>query len=231
MGCGGSKPTATAPTATSTTKPSVDLYLADISPPCRAVLMFAKETGLELNHKPVDFTKGETKTPEFLAMNPCHCVPTIKDGDLTLWESVAIMVYLNDKYAKDPSKLYPTDPQKRARVNLVFGFQRQFGSNIGDYIVPQILQGKDADPEIEEKVKTALDLFNKILEGKSYVAGDCLTLADFSMMVSLTMLDFKDYDYKSNYPCVKAWNDRMRALPYFEETNKGWYEMLKSLPS
>ncbi|XP_078659662.1 glutathione S-transferase 1-like [Branchiostoma floridae x Branchiostoma belcheri] len=224
MGCGGSK-NATA----SSTKPSVDLYLAYFSPPCRAVLMFAKEIGLELNHKILDLQKGEAKTPEFLAMNPCHCVPTIKDGDLALWESVAIMVYLNDKYAKDPAKLYPTDHQKRAKVNLLFGFHRQYDANIGAYVAPQVLRGEDADPEKEEKVKTSLELLNKMLDGKTYVAGDCLTLADFGMMATLTLLDFKGYDYKSNYPCISAWNDRMRALPYFEECNKGWYEMVKSM--
>ncbi|XP_035670873.1 glutathione S-transferase 1-like [Branchiostoma floridae] len=224
MGCGGSK-NATVPSKGQ--KPSVDLYLALFSPSCRAVLMFAKEVGLELNHKLVDLQKGEARTPEFLAMNPCHCVPTIKDGGLTLWESAAIMVYLNDKYAKDPARLYPTDLQKRAKVNLMFGFHQNFDSSIASYMAPQILRGEEADPEKAEKVRTSLELFNKVLEGKTYVAGDCLTLPDFSLMASLTLLDFKDFDYKSNYPCIKAWNDRMRALPYFEETNKGWYDMMK----
>ena len=45
--------------------------------------------------------------PEFLAINPAHCIPTIKDGDFALWESRAIMQYAANKFAAD-STLYPS---------------------------------------------------------------------------------------------------------------------------
>jgi glutathione S-transferase len=61
--------------------------------------------------------KGEHLDKEFQALNPQHCVPTIVDDDLVLWESRAIMQYITNRYAKD-SSLYPTEAKARANVDF-----------------------------------------------------------------------------------------------------------------
>ncbi|KAG7175990.1 Glutathione S-transferase 1-like 1 [Homarus americanus] len=64
----------------------VDLYYLLMSFPCRASMLTAKAVNLEVNLKKLDIFSGEQMKPEFLALNPQHCVPTLVDGDLTLWE-------------------------------------------------------------------------------------------------------------------------------------------------
>ena len=59
--------------------------------------------------------KSETRTPEFLKMNPMHNIPTFKQGDFVLNESRAIMTYLATIHKDE--KLYPTDPKTRAIVD------------------------------------------------------------------------------------------------------------------
>jgi GSH-dependent disulfide-bond oxidoreductase len=59
---------------------------------------------------PVDLTKGEQVQPSFRAMNPLGRVPVFVDGDLTLWESHAILAYLGEK----TGKLWPSDAAGRA---------------------------------------------------------------------------------------------------------------------
>lgn len=95
---------------------AIDLYYMDASAPCRSVIMTAKMVGAELNLKPTNLMAGEHMTPEFIAINPQHNIPTIVDDGLHLNESRAICAYLVNQYAKDDT-LYPKDAKVRALVD------------------------------------------------------------------------------------------------------------------
>lgn len=71
------------------------------SPRTRAlrVSWLMEEIGLDWQYQPIDFSKGQHKSPEFLKINPCGKVPALTDGDLTLIESAGICMYLAQKYA------------------------------------------------------------------------------------------------------------------------------------
>ena len=92
------------------------VYGMSLSAPCRIVNMTAECLGLEYEFKVVDLMAGEHMKPEFLAMNPQHNIPTMKDGDFVMNESRAIAAYLVNKYGAD-DKLYPKDAETRARVD------------------------------------------------------------------------------------------------------------------
>jgi glutathione S-transferase len=80
------------------------------------IVMWAlAEIGLECHRIDVGGSFGGTDTPEYLRMNPNKLVPTLQDGDLTLWESAAIVRYLGAKYAEDG--FWPKDPVERARID------------------------------------------------------------------------------------------------------------------
>ncbi|XP_013785972.2 glutathione S-transferase 1-like [Limulus polyphemus] len=99
----------------------VILYHVEASPPCRSVRMLAKQIGLDMQLKAVNLQSGEQNKPEFLKMNPQHCVPTLDDNGFYLWESRCIMQYIANKYAPDGT-IYPKDPQKRAIVDRFLFF-------------------------------------------------------------------------------------------------------------
>ena len=65
---------------------------------CEATFKFAK---VDFKLTDLDLFAGEQNKPEFLAINPAHCVPTLKDGDFSIWESRAIMQYICNKCAPD----------------------------------------------------------------------------------------------------------------------------------
>lgn len=80
---------------------TVELFYMAVSPPARAVeltLMLAKA---DFKITEIDLFKGEQNSPEFLAINPAHCIPTLKDGDFVVWESRAIMQYVMNKFAPE----------------------------------------------------------------------------------------------------------------------------------
>ena len=64
----------------------MDFYYILASGPCRAALLTADALDIELNMRVMDLMNKEQFKPWFLALNPQHCVPTLVDGDLTLWE-------------------------------------------------------------------------------------------------------------------------------------------------
>src|SRR3954452_2537903 len=77
-------------------------------------LWMAKELGLDYENVPIDMGKGETRTPDYLRINPNGHIPAIDDDGFILWESMAINLYLAKKYS--PASLYPALPEDEARA-------------------------------------------------------------------------------------------------------------------
>ncbi|KAI8420633.1 hypothetical protein MSG28_007877 [Choristoneura fumiferana] len=196
----------------------IDFYYAPYSPPCWSVLMVAEALDLELNLKIVKTSDGEHLTPEYLKMNPQHTVPTIVDNGFALWESRAIITYLVNKYGKG-SPLYPEDPQARALVDqrLYFDISTLYQRYM-DYLIPQMLE--PADEAKLKKVEEALGFVETFLEGRQYIAGDNLTLADYSIAASVISFNSVGIDaFKT--PRIKAWFERVKTVPGFSKSEEG----------
>lgn len=82
----------------------------------QAVMWAVGELGLEHERLDVGGAYGGTDTPEYGAMNPNRLVPTLQDGDLTMWESAACVRYLAARYGD--GNFWPRDPAARARVDM-----------------------------------------------------------------------------------------------------------------
>ncbi|XP_075148965.1 glutathione S-transferase 2-like [Haematobia irritans] len=210
----------------------MDLYYMPLSAPSRAVIMTAKALGVALNKKYINLFKGEHMKPEFLKMNPQHTVPTFVDGDLTLWESRAIMVYLVEKYGKPNDPLYPNCPRKRAVINqrLYFDMGTLYKS-FAEYFYPYAFHNKSKDMEGFEKLQTALQFLNTFLSESKYVAGDSLTLADLSILASMTTMEVAELDF-SKYEHVAKWYDGLKnSAPGAAENWEGVEEFKNFLKS
>nr|WCC58228.1 glutathione S-transferase [Pharsalia antennata] len=198
---------------------SIDLYYTPGSGPCRAVLLTAKAVGVELNLKSTDLFKGEQLTPEFIKINPQHTLPAIDDDGFCLWESRAIMQYLQNQYGKDDS-LYPTDPKKRAIVDqrLYFDMGTLY-ARYSDYFFPVAFEGAAFDPEKLNKLNEAFEFLDGFLANSEFAAGDNLTLADLSLVATVSTCDITGYDL-SSYKNVSRWYDNVKeTAPGYEEAN------------
>nr|AFK49803.1 glutathione s-transferase d1 [Cryptocercus punctulatus] len=198
---------------------TIDFYYLPGSAPCRSVLLAAKAVGVDLNLKLTNLMAGEHLTPEYLKMNPQHTVPTLNDNGFCLWESRAILGYLADKYGKDDS-LYPKDPKKRALVEqrLYFDIGTLY-QRFGDYYYPIMFAKQAADPEKLKKVEEAFQFLDKFLEGQDFVAGNKLTIADLSIIASVSTAEILGFDV-SKYPNVDKWFERSKKIiPGYDELN------------
>ena len=141
---------------------------------------------LDLPHERLDYghVYGGTDTAEFRAMNPRGLVPVLRDGDLVMWESAAILRYLATRYG-DGGAFWPSDPVDRARVDM----WAEWGKNelSQAFTVPIFwprvrTAAKDRDEAALttsiDRFEAQLDLLDAQLENRDFVAGDSLSAAD-----------------------------------------------------
>ncbi|CAD7083143.1 unnamed protein product [Hermetia illucens] len=195
------------------------IYGVDGSPAVRAVLLTAHAIGLDYELHEIDPHKNETKTEEFLKKNPQHTIPTLEDDGKCIWDSHAIITYLASKYAKDDS-LYPKDLYKRAVVDQRLHFE---SSVLGPRMFAFGASWRSNDPQAKEDAKTgilgAYDFLEKFIGSNQYLAGDSLTVADFSILANFsTLVNFIPADLE-RFPGLCNWFSRLSKLPYYQKAN------------
>jgi len=194
------------------------LYFNPLSPNVRRVRLTAAVLGIELEEKLLDFAKGEHKNPEYLALNPNGAVPTLVDGDFVLTESRSIMQYLASK--KPESGLLPKDEAARADViRWQFWDSSHFSPQLGTYTFEKLIKGMVGlgEPDVAKPTE-ALATFrrfgavlNQRLEGRQYVVGNGLTLADLTLASSLMYAKQTEVPL-AEFPNVERWFARITAL-------------------
>ncbi|XP_017835647.2 glutathione S-transferase 1-like [Drosophila busckii] len=199
------------------------LYGLDASPPVRAVKLTLAALQLDYEFIVVDVTSKQQLSKEYLAKNPQHTVPLLEDGDACIWDSHAIMCYLVSKYSRDDS-LYPRDLLKRAVVDQRLHFESGvvFANALRAITKLVLFFGVTEVPkERIEAITEAYDFVELFLKGHSYMAGDQLTLADLSLISSISSLVAYVPVDAAKYFNLSNWIKRMELLPYYEQNAKG----------
>jgi glutathione S-transferase len=194
------------------------------SPRTWKVRAVASHLGIPLEYKNLDFAKGETRTAEYLALNPTGRTPTLVDDDFVLWESDAIMQYLA---SKKPNGLWPDDPRTRADIMRWQNWQSaHWGS---DACMPLLFQRLvktifHLGPPDAAVVAKAMEAFNKEsavvdahLAKHDWLVGADPTLADFTVGSYLFYANECSLPVGS-YKHVSRWFERLSALPCWTET-------------
>ena len=193
-------------------------------PPTRSirVLWTLRELGVEFEFVTVDPGKGELQRPEFLAVNPAGKLPVLVDGDFILTESVAIVLYLAEKY---PEKGFlPTGLRGRAEVNRWL----LFTATELEQPLWRIARHTSLYPP--EKRLTAeiliarqdfLDMaavLEKHMDSRQFLVGDNVTVADFVAAYTLDMATVapsraNEVKLLDNLPRLRGFMDRMYKRP------------------
>lgn len=200
--------------------PKITLYSQLLSPPCRAVLMVGEAIGIDFNVQEINILNKEQLKEDFIKINPQHTIPTIQDNDFVLWDSHAIVTYLVDKYASNDN-LYPKDLEMRAMINQRLIYDAAVLFNHLRNIFRLIFLGKEKTVPKDklEQVKEAIEIFDKMLEGKQWLVGDSYTLADICCVTTLSSLTV--ILPLEKYPNVQAWFKRCEEhLPGYEKYNE-----------
>jgi GST-like protein len=152
------------------------------SPNPAKVALYLEETGLSYELVPVDTRKGEQHTPAFTTINPNAKTPALVDGDATMFDSNAILLYLAEKTGKF---LPPNTPAQRAQM---YSWLMFVATGIGPYS-GQAVHFKHFAPEPKEYAVNRYDfeawrhwnIIDARLAGHKYMLGDSYTLIDMAV--------------------------------------------------
>lgn len=184
------------------------------------VLWLVGELGLEHEHVPVGGDAGRLDDPEFRALNPFGKVPAIEDGEITVWESHAILRYLAARYGAD--RFWP-ETAARARIEPWMDwqqttFQPAFLTGLfwGFFRTPEAERDWPAIRAAEAACAKHVLLLDSILADRAFLAGDDLTLADIPLGTCL----YRYYGIevaRADAPNVARWYDRLRMRDAYQQ--------------
>jgi glutathione S-transferase len=170
------------------------------------------EKGLNYEYVTVDLFKGEHRQPEYLAINPRGQVPTLTDGEAKVYESVAIVHYLERRYP-EPS-LIPAEPKAMATcLRLVGEFNQKLDPmNIFGSVKFRGLRRA----ELGDRVDKLLDecrIWDGYVGDGPYFAGNSYSIADVAVLPFFgTIIDGLGLP-EAEYPHLHAWYERCKARP------------------
>ena len=204
------------------------LYYGSGSPFAWRVQLALEHKALAYERKVLSFSAGDTRKPEFLALNPRHRVPVLVDGDFVLYESNAIVEYLDEAYPATGAPLFPGNVRTRALARRLI---MEVDSYFDDAIDPLTTQAFAKKPEerdprtiaaARQAVQDELALFTKAMRGEFLVGP--LSAADFAFypyVMYLWRCKLKLPELGADAmltPALSAWKARVESLPFFEKT-------------
>ncbi len=175
----------------------------------RKVHWALEELALRYEYETVDLMTGAQKRADFLQLNPNGRVPVLHDGDVGLFESNAILLYLADRYGA--GRLLPVEPAARAQVFQWVSWQASdLAAALQEPWFMKFLAtlGQPLDAARHASLVAAaakpLEILNGQLQGRSNLVGSDLTVADIAAAESVELADFAGIDL-APYGGVRAW--------------------------
>lgn len=178
-------------------------------------LWLLHELDVPFEHVPTHFATGDTRKPEFLAINPNGHVPALVDGDVTLFESMAINLYLAKKYDRG---LWPKSLADEGRT-----YQWSFWGMteveealltwlMNTAIYPETQRDAAKAADARERLAKPLGILDAALRGRSYLLGPSFTVADLNLASILMWARMGRIDL-SRWPWLDAWLTRCLERP------------------
>ncbi|MFT6434771.1 MAG: glutathione S-transferase [Candidatus Azotimanducaceae bacterium] len=173
-----------------------------------------EEVGIEYEHIPTNFLE-DSKSDDYLAVNPNGRIPALVDDGLVLFESMAINLYLAKNYG---GELYPSNAKDEARTNQwsVWGISEieplQMQLVVQKIFTPENKRDAGVIARAEKGLQRPLKVLDVALSKQPYLLGEQFSIADLNVAAVMLLLDMVGYDY-SAYTQVKKWADSCYARP------------------
>ena len=183
----------------------IKLYGIPMSRASRSLWML-EELGVPYENVPTSFV-GDVQKPDYLKLNPNGRIPTLDDDGTLVWESMAVNLYLGEKYDKG---FRPRSPEERAHVvQWSFWGMTEIEPGLIDAFVnrvmaPEAQRNKTVGDAGEQKLQRPLAVLDRELARRSFLLGDRFSLADLNVASVLAIAPMARIDL-AKYPNVQRW--------------------------
>jgi glutathione S-transferase len=170
------------------------------------------EKQLDYEYVTVDLFRGEQRSPEYLAITPRGQVPALVDGDVTLWESTAIVLYLEHRYPDVP--LVPKVPRAMALAYRLFAEfnQKLDPTNIFGSVKFRGLRRAELGERVD-KLLAECRIWEGYAAAGQYLAGDDYSIADIATLPFFGVVIDGLGLPAADFPNLHAWYERCKARP------------------
>jgi glutathione S-transferase len=200
---------------------TITLYGVSDSRAARCLWML-EELALPYDHVKTDFRGGGTHTPDYLQVNPNGHIPAIQDDGLTLFESMAINLYLAMKYNKG---LWPSSVEDQARaIQWSFWGMTEMESHLLQILLNRAFFPPERRDEtkVEKAIGTlqpAFGVLDRALAGRDALLGGAFSIADLNVAAILSWGRFSKVDF-ARYPQLDRWLTACLSRPAFRTAIK-----------
>jgi glutathione S-transferase len=204
-------------------------YCASGSPPSWKVWLALEHKRIPYEMVLLSFQAGDLKKPDFLAKNPRGKVPVLEDGPFVLWESAAILEYLEERFPEQPLLPPLPDHEGRARVRRVCAEADGYWYPAARRLLIETLYRPDGAGDLDEIAAAREEILRESehlaseLKGP-FFQGDDVSLADFAVYPTMALLGRLETKAPQHgvltafHPKLLEWGKRVEALPYFAQT-------------
>ena len=211
--------------------PLLAIYSSTLSANGRKPLALANYLDLPFQFEEVNVYQGAGSDPHFKTINPQGKIPTLRDGEFILWESGAILQYLAEKVGK--KELIGKSMQARVTLSkwllweastLQPTMSQVMAAHVGHRVVPQYVPEPNGTCEwVGDQIKSVLGFLDNELEGKRFIYGESLTIADFALAGIFTYARFCCFPF-SGYQNIRAWYEGIEAMNCWQKTANPLWE-------
>ena len=200
------------------------IYGTLLSANVRKVLATAKALNIDFEFHSVNVYQGEGQSPEFLALNPMGQIPVVVDGDLTLRESNAILLYLANK-SGDKGLLGRTPDEQALIAQWLFWESSQWqpmlagvmAGHVGHRLLPDVVPAPSQTPDWQNQSCIKLLSILEANLAEHFLVGKSISLADFSVAAMTTYFYVCDFPFDA-YPNLTTWLNNLKKLPGWADT-------------
>jgi glutathione S-transferase len=212
---------------------AIELFWGSGSPYAWRVLLALEIKAMQYTSQLIEFSRKDQKSPAFLRMNPRGKVPVLKHDEFIVYESLAIMRYLEDISPQRP--IFGSSPRHAARIMMSICETSSYIEQPTVSVVQPIFSGevgnkKDAATAAADVLREEYTLLNARLTGHQWLVDDAVSAADLVLYPHTAILlralgkpaahglDLRIVPFEEHFPSIVAWMRNVQSLPGYDRT-------------